>query len=202
MTCMPHGKPHANRHMLDIKPCGIDLAMCLTYAHRAEEGDVRLVDQVEVANWQTGRLEVFFEGSWGQICAFGFDATDADVACRQLGFGAGAVGPSRPDGMQNQSRFDAQRLVFPEVALTSPGCNGTEEKLFDCRPDTPRPAFERAVCLSAVEPGLTLACVTQAAAGTPPAGRPSVLSPLKRWNKLYMLCHIVLAIAGDCCNMR
>jgi len=63
-------------------------------ARCAEEGDVRLLEQQSISNWQTGRLEVFFEGSWGSVCAFAFDALDADVACRQLGFGAGTREPT------------------------------------------------------------------------------------------------------------
>jgi len=64
------------------------------------EGDVRLVNETAISNWVIGRLEVFFEGSWGQVCCTAFHAPDADVACRQLGFGAASsttAGPAPSD---------------------------------------------------------------------------------------------------------
>ena len=33
-----------------------------------------------------GRLEIYFLGQWGTVCANGFGRREADVACRQLGF--------------------------------------------------------------------------------------------------------------------
>lgn len=142
----------------------------------AEEGDLRLVDEVAVSNWQLGRLEVFFEGSWSQVCAREFDGADADVACRQLGFGAGSVGPNRVNGAPALE----DRLVFPVVALTTPGCNGTEDSLLDCGPFTGR--IVRTTdrdCFGVNNPGLTLACVA-----TPEEGahfQCIILLPLSRF---------------------
>jgi hypothetical protein len=39
----------------------------------------------------TGRLEVYHSGQWGTICEDAFAATDATVACRQLGFASGTA---------------------------------------------------------------------------------------------------------------
>ena len=46
-------------------------------------GLVRLQDG---AYSNEGRVEVFCNGQWGTICSDGFDSTDANTLCKQLGF--------------------------------------------------------------------------------------------------------------------
>lgn len=56
----------------------------------AEEGDVRLVSEETVSGATTGVLQLFCDGAWGAVCNANFGNRDAIVACRQLGFAAGA----------------------------------------------------------------------------------------------------------------
>eukprot|EP00892_Ulva_mutabilis_P011614 jgi/Ulvmu1/8825/UM049_0005.1 len=124
----------------------------------AAEGDLRLVETSSSANWMIGRLQMFFEGAWGQVCASDFDAPDVNVACRQLGFGAGAIVPkfvSDADEVELSSVG-----VFPEVAFTQPLCTGAEARLLDCaaeRPDDYAPVGRG--CFDSAAPSMMLACV-------------------------------------------
>eukprot|EP00892_Ulva_mutabilis_P002459 jgi/Ulvmu1/12213/UM086_0002.1 len=124
----------------------------------AQEGDVRLVDEVARGEWRVGRLEVFFEGSWGQVCSGGFGGAEAAVACRQLGLGAGTTDMVAPEE-------DSRTFVFPEVALAFAECSGTEERLLDCAGVPGRSAMREPEaapqCYGTGSPGLQLACVAE-----------------------------------------
>ena len=118
-----------------------------------------MVDESPVANWMTGRLQVFFEGSWSQVCSGRFEAAEASVACRQLGFGAGTIFPQFLSGAELGALQSTP--VFPEIAITASGCTGTEERLVDCDQgfNTELDYVFRLDCLDSLGAGLVIACV-------------------------------------------
>ena len=71
-----------------------------------------------------GRLEVFYNGSWGSVCSDGFNDAASRVVCNMLGFGD--IGrPTR------NSYGYGHRLKW----LNSVWCMGTEVSMVDCRYD-------------------------------------------------------------------
>ncbi|XP_028411926.1 deleted in malignant brain tumors 1 protein-like isoform X2 [Dendronephthya gigantea] len=72
----------------------------------------------------TGRVEVFYNGTWGTICDDGWDINDARVACRQLGYEE-AVRPLNADAWQVPSGSG-------NIWLGHVDCTGKEESLANC----------------------------------------------------------------------
>ena len=52
---------------------------------------VRLVDGTSVIE---GRVEVYYDGSWGTVCDDQWDIEDADAVCRSLGYSGAESAPS------------------------------------------------------------------------------------------------------------
>ena len=84
-----------------------------------EEGDIRLVNG---DTYSEGRVEIYYNNTWGTICDHWWDARDADVACRELGF-------QRAHTAHHGSYFG---LGTGPVWYDSMECEGTEERLVDC----------------------------------------------------------------------
>jgi hypothetical protein len=83
----------------------------------ASEGDVRLVSGTNSSN---GRLEIYYNGSWGTVCNKGFDNNDAQVVCNQLGLGkSSSVAYDGLGGSRN-------------MWLESVECSGHEYRLTFC----------------------------------------------------------------------
>ena len=77
---------------------------------------VRLVNGLNIFS---GEVEVFYDGSWGSVCSYGWDLTDANVVCRELGF---------------DSAREAGQIYtgYSRTVLSYPYCNGNELSLLDC----------------------------------------------------------------------
>ncbi len=75
-------------------------------------------------NSYTGTVEVFYEGQFGTICDDGWDDTDADIVCRQVGYSGGTAYGNALYGS------GSGEILLDEVA-----CDGTEINIADCNHD-------------------------------------------------------------------
>ena len=99
--------------------------------------DVRLVDG---ANEREGRVEVYYNGSWGTVCDDSWDINDAQVVCRMLGYPvAGAAIGSAAFGEGQGS------IVLDDVV-----CQGGEDSLAECS----HPGFFEHNCRHAEDAGV------------------------------------------------
>ena len=83
---------------------------------------VRLVDGPDSA---TGRVEVYYNGTWGTVCHDLWDINDAHVVCRQLGF------------LYALNAYYGARYGrgTGPILLDSVKCGGFESSLFSCGHD-------------------------------------------------------------------
>lgn len=93
-----------------------------------KEGAVRLLGS---SSRFEGRVEVYYQDRWGTICDHGWTNNDADVVCRQLGYGKAKT------AIGNAYRYYGY-ATSPYV-LEDMRCDGFEDNILDCVPydDTP-----------------------------------------------------------------
>ena len=94
---------------------------------------VRLLDG---RNWNEGRVEIFYNGSWGTVCDDQWDNLDAQVVCRQLGlpdFGAQAHAGAHFGEGHGKIILDDVECVGTETSLDQCQHSGSETR--DCSHD-------------------------------------------------------------------
>ncbi|XP_030834721.1 deleted in malignant brain tumors 1 protein-like [Strongylocentrotus purpuratus] len=84
-----------------------------------EHFEVRLVDG---RSRNEGRVEMFYNTSWGTLCGVGWDLREADVVCRMLGF------TDASDVLHNAAFGEGIGMVF----LEGISCLGSENILIGC----------------------------------------------------------------------
>ena len=137
--------PLAAHNCLHSEDAGV---VCQPYTVCSNQGDIRLVAG---ARDSEGRVEVCNQNRWGSVCDIGWGMNDANVACRQAGFGSGSVKLLNVSSQSTISSVIAASAVLANAAFgegTGPiwmsglSCGTTELSLFSCSSATPLGSVE------------------------------------------------------------
>lgn len=109
-------EPCKSRKPLLLTCSGLDENVVIT----EKNGEIRLRGGYDDAS---GRVELFNGVEWGTVCDDGWDIRDANVVCRQLGFGSAYEATHWAD--------DGEGLG--KILLTDLNCYGNESSIKNCR---------------------------------------------------------------------
>ncbi|KAJ8715684.1 hypothetical protein PYW07_010166 [Mythimna separata] len=115
VMCMPESEsPKNNRSLVKTWPNGRKLREVLneTVSH------LRLMGG---KNAKEGRVEVFYNNTWGSICPDGWTLYEASVVCRHLDLGYA------------EQALQTYAFGFSNIVISGINCDGNETSLFDCR---------------------------------------------------------------------
>ena len=74
------------------------------------------------SNTREGRVEIFLNNQWGTVCDDGWTTTEANVVCRQLGFGLAVAAKSAAFFGRGSG----------DILLDDVSCSGSERSLDLC----------------------------------------------------------------------
>ena len=95
--------------------------VCIILVVQAQDnGTLRLACD---SNYRSGRVEIFINNTWGTVCYDGWDYRDAQVVCRQLGFG------------NTGFPFPSHTFSMVRIWLDNVHCSGLESELIECKHD-------------------------------------------------------------------
>ncbi|XP_022080315.1 uncharacterized protein LOC110973646 isoform X1 [Acanthaster planci] len=125
-----------------------------TYKKFQVENQIRLVGS---SSYLEGRVEVYHNGTWGTICDDSWDLQDADVVCRQLGYGAAVSAPkealfchgSGPIVYSNVNCVGNESMLQSCDLLTSHNCVHDEDAGAVCTASHPTESVSCAECHNA-----------------------------------------------------
>ena len=78
----------------------------------------------------SGRVEIYHNGTWGTVCDDHWDIKDATVVCRMLGFNYTWLPVSYGDYLIQQDRGDL--IGTGPIWLDDVACTGNENSLTEC----------------------------------------------------------------------